>query len=272
MRTTKTKNKTKRLILLLALLFIAAGNIIHGQTVKKTAAPNSSGQKLASIPKLTAAQYKPFVQSIEKKYLAQEYPDAQKTINDAWKQAQVEKDSVSFASFTTVALVMTNRINAAVVLAARDLIADTSNVLAANNLGAALHSLDAYKEAVQVFQFARKQQPQNAMLLTNLATTVLDMGDIAAAKELLQEAVRFDPEYCTAWRVLGDIYISEFKINEAINAYLKTAPCGFSAIVKNKLDENSDRDNPPKPPGIPNEVSGAESARAEQQPMQEGTR
>ncbi len=59
----------------------------------------------------------------------------------------------------------------------------------------------------------------NALLRFGLGNEYLKAGDYAAAAEHLEHAVKFDPNYSAAWKLLGKALTDAGRLAEALNAY-----------------------------------------------------
>ena len=63
------------------------------------------------------------------------------------------------------------------------------------------------------------QGRDNALLRFSLGNEYLKAGDAAKAAEHLQHAVRHDPNYSAAWKLLGKALTDSGALNEALLAY-----------------------------------------------------
>lgn len=68
---------------------------------------------------------------------------------------------------------------------------------------------------------AQLAKRDGALLRFSLGRALLEAGDAAAAAPELAEAVRFDPNYSAAWKLLGRAYAESARRDEAIAAYTR---------------------------------------------------
>jgi predicted Zn-dependent protease len=59
----------------------------------------------------------------------------------------------------------------------------------------------------------------NALLRFSLGNEYLKAADATAAVQHLEQAVRFDPNYSAAWKMLGKALAESGQLQEALNAY-----------------------------------------------------
>lgn len=235
---------TKTLRYLLFILLCTGICLPHG----RAQVPKSAGGKPASWQSIATPDRESFVRSATQwslKYKSLEGPEGQRAIDSLW--GQLSEDGQDMASMAAL-LSLLGRNNAAVAIAARAGATWPDDTLAANNLGAALHTMDAYTEALQAFLYARRLCPQSPIILTNMAALAIDMNEMGTAMDLLKEATGLAPEHCNAWTLMAAIYIKQNKPVDAAKAILRTGACGFSAVKKKQLEKPpADRDDPPKP-------------------------
>ncbi len=218
--------------------------------INKSNSGQSIALKIAATPVPTAEQYKALAEKIAAGYYALETPAARQQLDTVWHQLNQDENGLASAASVSAAMSLFGCSNAAVVVAARTVLNNPQDTLAANNLGAALHDLDAYREAAQVLLYARKLSPESPLILTNLASLAIDTGDEQTAETLLKEAAWHDPTYCGAWNMLAALYMKQKKFIESTNAILKTGHCGYPRVTQKEKEVIIDRDNPPRPPWV----------------------
>lgn len=75
--------------------------------------------------------------------------------------------------------------------------------------------LNHTKAAQQIFTRALTLYPQNTLFCNNLATALMQLGDLSQAITVLQRAVEAKPNYTTAWINLGTCHEQQAKLERA---------------------------------------------------------
>ncbi|MGB4337435.1 MAG: tetratricopeptide repeat protein [Bacillota bacterium] len=154
-----------------------------------------------------------------------------------------------------------------VVLAAQAVMAMPEHVLALNNFAAILRLLDELRDSITVLLAARKLDPQSPMILTNLANSLYELGDVAAAEALYNEALQANDSFGPALTALGNIYMARRDYKRALEMMLRGAQAGsYSSSVEEACCEAldaayDDPDSlPPPPPMWQTGGGGAEAS------------
>ncbi len=110
-------------------------------------------------------------------------------------------------------------------------------------LGIALLRKGFASDAVDMFEYALKLQPNNAGYHANLGTAYKQAGQTDKAIEELRKAVELDPDLESAYRQLGEIYMGQndlISLRAMLEQYLKATPDNFSVIkALQQLDSKS---------------------------------
>jgi len=144
--------------------------------------------------------------------------------------------------------------SASVVLAARAVMEMPGLGLALNNFGAILRLLGEITDSVVVLRAAREVDPESPMILTNLANSVRELGDLRLAESLYLEALRARDDFGPALSALGEIYMARGDYEKAIDMLMRGSEMGFCAAVSDSLvdaldEAYGDSDQvPPRPP------------------------
>ncbi len=76
-----------------------------------------------------------------------------------------------------------------------------------------------YETPATIWRDVVAKRPNNARAKNNLANFVGLGGDVAQAKELIEEALRIDPEYADAHASLGNLFRRQERYEESISEY-----------------------------------------------------
>ena len=118
-------------------------------------------------------------------------------------------------------------LHASVVFAAAAVIASPDTADIVNNFGAMLRMLDQDSDAVTVLLYANKLYPGSPLILTNLANTMLEMGDDAKAAAFYHQALAVNSQYGPAHQGLGTLYLKEMNYLAAVNEFFAAAEFAF---------------------------------------------
>ena len=142
------------------------------------------------------------------------------------------------------------------IFSAEAVAARPDDALAVCNFGAVLHLLERLDDSVAVLKLARVLEPDSPVILTNLANSVYDLGDVDTARKLYLDAIDLDSTYGPARRSLGDLYLAAGDWRKALEQYLAAAEYGYTPGVKRGIGEATDAatedghsENLPPPPG-----------------------
>jgi tetratricopeptide (TPR) repeat protein len=144
--------------------------------------------------------------------------------------------------------------SASVVLSARAVMEMPGLGLALNNFGAILRLLGEITDSVVVLTAAREVDPESPMILTNLANSVRELGDVGMAETLYLQALQTTNDFGPALSALGEIYMARGDYEKAIDMMMRGSKMGFCTRVNDSLTDaldeaygDSDR-VPPRPP------------------------
>lgn len=158
-------------------------------------------------------------------------PEAEKNLE---RSVQVQP---SFASYTDLAEIYKSEGNYQKAIEAGKQAVDlnSTNYLAWGNLGSAYlrapdgrsEAIKSYMKAIDLAEAARKQSPQDTMLLASLAGFYATIGDAAHALPLLRQAVTLDPDSADILYIAGDGYELLHRRDEAIPLIAKALALGY---------------------------------------------
>lgn len=144
--------------------------------------------------------------------------------------------------------------SASVVLAARAVMEMPGFGLALNNFGAILRMLGEIPDSIAVLSAGREIDPESPMILTNLANSVRELGNLRLAESLYLEALRADDDFGPALSALGEIYMERGDCEKALDILVRGSMMGFCARVSDSLADALDEaygdsdQPPPRPP------------------------
>lgn len=143
---------------------------------------------------------------------------------------------------------------ASVVLSARAVMEMPGLGLALNNFGAILRLLGEIADSVVVLTAAREVDPESPMILTNLANSIRELGDLRLAERLYLQALETRNDFGPALSALGEIYMAQGDYEKAIDMMMRGSKMGFCTAVNDSLadaldEAYGDSDQvPPRPP------------------------
>ena len=111
------------------------------------------------------------------------------------------------------------------------------------NLASLLYQTDHLTQACDVYRRGLRQIPEHPLLLTNLASLLIEAEKPHQAEPLLKTCTRAHPGHIEAWITLGHLYFSQHRLAESRVYYdyaLRHAPenhalHGYLGIVKTRL-------------------------------------
>ena len=146
----------------------------------------------------------------------------------------------SFAGYTDLAEIYKSEGNyqKAIDTSKKALALNQTNYLAWGNLGSAYlrapngrdEAIKNYMKAIDMAEAARKESPQDSMLLASLAGYYATIGDASHALPLLRQAVALDPDSADVLYIAGDGYELLHKRDQAIPLIAKALALGYHSI------------------------------------------
>jgi tetratricopeptide (TPR) repeat protein len=118
-------------------------------------------------------------------------------------------------------------LHASVVFAAAAALTTPDSADIVNNFGAVLRMLDQDSDAVTVLLYANKLYPHSPLILTNLANTLLELGDDMKAEAYYRQALKANSQYGPAHQGLGTLYLKRMDYLDAINEFFAAAEFAF---------------------------------------------
>ncbi len=89
-------------------------------------------------------------------------------------------------------------------------------------VGDSLANFEDYDKAIDSYELAKREDPTNSRAWISIGKLLLSRNlHISYAEANLDEAKKIDPNNPDVWKVLGEIYQQEGKINEARDAYVE---------------------------------------------------
>lgn len=242
---------TRRLIGAVFLVVLGAAQAVAGPKAKR-AAPLKGYQKVSAVRALDEAGLVKLARGIADGHLDGLPPAEKKQLQELRaRQSTLDGLKLSSEAAARVAFQNVHGLFFAAEAAARA----PKHAMVLNTFGAALSREARTSEALRVLVYARALYPGNALILTNLASAAMEIGDDTEAERLLREATRLDKAFCGAWNALGGLYLARGKVQEATQAFLSAAPCHPIHLKHRMRLKRVDVDNPPPgpilPPGAP---------------------
>ena len=96
-----------------------------------------------------------------------------------------------------------------------------ANLVANNNLGVLLYTLDRLNEAEASYKKAIELKPDYVAAHKNLGVTLQDLGRLNEAEASYKKAIELKPDYVEAYYNLGTVLRMLGRLNEAITSYKK---------------------------------------------------
>lgn len=99
-------------------------------------------------------------------------------------------------------------------------------------LGIACLRKASYADAVQFFEKVVKLEPASAAYRVNLATALMNAGDLQGAVRQLNDAIELDPSLEVAYRRLAEVYgkmADTSAIDQVFERYLTFRPQSLAA-------------------------------------------
>jgi len=168
--------------------------------------------------------------------------------NYADAQAHLEKSiqmEPSFKAYSTLAEVLSaqGKYQDAIAMSQKALDLDSTNYVAWGNLGAAYinvpgdhaQAVEAYRKAIELAEVARKETPQDAVLLATLGGYYAFVDEGNRAVSLLRQALALSPDSPTVLFDTADGYEILHQRNRAIPLVVKSIKLGFNI---NELERN----------------------------------
>lgn len=117
-----------------------------------------------------------------------------------------------------------------------------------NNYAAMLVGVGALEDALFFFLQALEQEPDNPVLLTNIANIYLDMEDFGAAEQYAKKALASMSEFGPAYQVLTVIHLKNKNSELAAETMVKSAQHCFNDLTMQHFDSFLDEVQKLQPP------------------------
>lgn len=109
------------------------------------------------------------------------------------------------------------------ILFAEALVRDSTLATAHNNLGLIYHARGRHAEAIEQFEAAARDAPQQAPLWANVARAYRDMGQTTQARRTAVKALAIDSTFHGAREILGDAYFLDGALEKALETWRRVA-------------------------------------------------
>lgn len=104
------------------------------------------------------------------------------------------------------------------------------------NIGRFGRTLGEHAVAEQALLDAAQLEPANAEIQTELARTLLDVGELEEARVHARQAIRLDPDNATAWNLAGRVAMKQSEWARAEGAYRRALELDpMNAMVHNNM-------------------------------------
>ena len=189
-----------------ALQTTSDDSVINVSYELKTAA--TKGNILAIAERYFKRSYK-VLDGISKFQFDQDYKDAEK--------AKFSFEAVRKLTSTGGTLItFGNDHNFACVYLAAAVKAFPTDTLCINNFGGYLRIIDSIEASVPVLLYAYKLFTESPVIITQLGNSYFELHDLGKAESYFKLALKYDPDFSQAHASLCELYISQGKINEAV--------------------------------------------------------
>jgi tetratricopeptide (TPR) repeat protein len=173
-------------------------------------------------------------------YYGQCYGAEKLTVDSALFTLEVKEPFLSAAAgkLSTAALILMGKglaLHASVVFAAAAAQTSPDSADIVNNFGAVVRMLDKDSDAVTVLLYANKLYPGAPVVLTNLANTLLEMGDDSKAEAYYRKALMTNSQYGPAHQGLGTLYLKRMDYIAAVNEFFAAAEFAFMGTTSKAI-------------------------------------
>jgi len=180
-------------------------------------------------PSLTPESYSTYVQQLNTSIANALKPDVKKKADDYVKTKNLtQSKDISNAAFATW---LQNAPTASLYLYSKALVANPSDVQAANNFSAFLIMGGLPEKSIPMLEYWNKQKPGEATLLSNLGNAYYQLGDMDKAMSFLQECVQSDTLNPTANKILCMMYMKKGDTKKAEEHATKSLTTSYDEQV-----------------------------------------
>jgi tetratricopeptide (TPR) repeat protein len=106
-------------------------------------------------------------------------------------------------------------------------------------LGALHKSKGDFTKAASMYEQASKLDPRNADYLGELADCQLKSGNLSGASQNLQQAIMLNPKAVNEYRTLGNLYMQQKRVDQALDAYKKFLEKASDSKVAQIVGDNA---------------------------------
>lgn len=105
-----------------------------------------------------------------------------------------------------------------------------------NNFGAMVYERIGEQEGLKLFLLALNQEPDNPIILTNIANIYIELEDFSSAEEYAKRALQTQEDYGPAYQVMTTIHLKNENSMLAAETMIKSAKHGFNDLTMYHFD------------------------------------
>ena len=226
--------KTRLLIICLALLGCTSG--MAAAAVKKPAKPVKKAEVMCIKPTREA------VLAIADKYIQSYEPELEMENRQNIDKIKTRLDSLKgmpdkqaeeihwLANQLTITLAGMNSLDAVATASAYLVKYAPDNSRATNLLGSSLHTMDKLADSITVLEYSYQLSPKSTIAMLNLANACMDNNQDNRARELLEKAVKLEPDNRSAYKTFAYYWYKKKNKAKEIECLRKAAQ--FVGVVK----------------------------------------
>ncbi|WP_462255034.1 tetratricopeptide repeat protein [Ferruginibacter sp.] len=199
--------------------------------------------KLNQTPQLvTAENYTAYLQQLHTAISKAVKPNEKKKADDYVKNKKITQSNQ--ISNTAFAAWLQNAPAASLYLYSKAVLANTSDVLAANNFSAFLIMGGLPEKSIPILEYWNKQKTGEANILSNLGNAYYRLGDVNKAMQYLQQCVQKDTLNPIANKILCLLYLKKGDAKKAEEHATKSIAASYDQEVEKILRQLNKKAKP----------------------------
>ncbi len=199
--------------------------------------------KLTQLPQLvTAESYTAYLQQLHSSISNAIKPNEKKKADDHVTNKKITQSKQ--ISNTAFAAWLQNAPAASLYLYSKAVLANPSDVLAANNFSAFLIMGGLSEKSIPMLEYWNKQKPGEATILSNLGNAYYRLGDVNKAMQYLQQCVQKDTLNAIANKILCVLYFKKGDLKKAEEHATKSLSTSYDHEVEKILRQLNKKAKP----------------------------
>jgi tetratricopeptide (TPR) repeat protein len=199
--------------------------------------------KLSQLPQLlTAENYTAYIQQLHNAISNAVKPNEKKKADDYVTNKKItQSNQMSSAAFTAW---LQNAPTASLYLYSKAVVANPSDVLAANNFSAFLIMGGLPEKSIPLLEYWNRQKPGEASILANLGNAYYRLGNIDKSMNYLKQCVQKDSLHPTANKILCMMYLKKGDTKNAKDHGTKSLTGSYDEQVVSLLRQLDNKTKP----------------------------